>query len=186
VRPVVPWGLLHLNKSPLDAKQISFLEGAFLKRAYLTCISVHSWAFPGVENHPKPDHMSMGLHNPNKISIQSNQCGWPVNEEIKDHHFDAQRHSLRTQTGVAERMTRFLMSTAHPNSSLEGNRQPMNMSADSISVCVSHSNSGEMVTWLIPYSSKQCCRDCSIFPHCSNEVPRGTQTWREPSMTLLF
>jgi hypothetical protein len=78
------------------------------------------------------------------------------------------------------------MSTTHPYSSLEGNRQPMIMSSDSISLCVSLWISGEMVTCPIPYSSKQRCKYRSVFPHCSNDVPRGTQTWSEPNMTLLF
>lgn len=41
---------------------------------------------------------------------------------------------------------RFFMSTAHPNSSPKGSRQPMIMSSESISLCVSLWISGEIVT----------------------------------------
>lgn len=46
--------------------------------------------------------------------------------------------------------------------------------------------SGDIVTWLTPYSEKQCCKDCSVSSHLDRENSRGTQTWREAKMVLTF
>ena len=74
--------------------------------------------------------------------------------------------------------------TAQPKSSWEGNLHPPIVSSlgwvDRVSLWVS----GDIVTCLIPYSAKQCCRICSVFSHCSSDVPTGTQTWRDARITL--
>jgi len=80
----------------------------------------------------------------------------------------------------------FSSETAHPNSSCDGNLHPnftstlRDNSVVRSSLCVS----GDIVTWLTPYSEKQCCKVCSICAHSSSVVPGGTQTCREARMTL--
>lgn len=77
------------------------------------------------------------------------------------------------------RFSKVLM--VHPKSPSGGNLQfPASLDFVSGSCWIS----GDIVTCLIPYSSKQCCRYPSVFSHCLREVVTGTQTWRDPKITL--
>jgi len=36
----------------------------------------------------------------------------------------------------------------------------------------------------MPNSSKQRCKQPSVFSHLSNDIPKGTQMWTEPNIIL--